>query len=174
MNSPHEPTVDDSTQVHREEGWAGTRSRSPRATGHTPVSSTVSHVTHRFLSTPSEPRVSSRFNVCQDSTTFVDSTTSTTRVPILTSKAWNEVWADGFDDQTEQESCAIAKMTAQCALYTGPVKICWTPWLYTVSECRVVGVLTWGFVCSNHYYKQTTPSAESYPDDVKYVSQVWA
>ena len=28
-----------------------------------------------------------------------------------------------------QESCAIAKMTAQCALYTGSVKICWTPWL---------------------------------------------
>ena len=39
---------------------------------------------------------SNRFNVCPDSTT------STTRVPILTSKSWNEVWANGFDDQTEK------------------------------------------------------------------------
>jgi len=32
--------------------------------------------------------------------------------------------------------------------------------LTTVSECRVVGVLTWGFVCSNHYYNAlaTVPS----------------
>jgi len=27
-------------------------------------------------------------------------------------------------DKREQESCAVAKMTAQCALYTGAAKIC--------------------------------------------------
>ena len=31
--------------------------------------------------------------------------------------------------ETEQESCAIAKMTAQCALYMGALKIFGTPWL---------------------------------------------
>ena len=29
--------------------------------------------------------------------------------------------------QTEQESCAIAKMTAQCAIYMGALKIFGTP-----------------------------------------------
>ena len=31
--------------------------------------------------------------------------------------------------QLRQESCAIAKMTAQCALYMGALKIFGTPWL---------------------------------------------
>ena len=35
----------------------------------------------------------------------------------------------GFRDY-EQESCAVAKMTAQCALHMGALKIFGTPWLY--------------------------------------------
>ena len=31
------------------------------------------------------------------------------------------------DNETKQESCAIAKMTAQCALYMGALKIFGTP-----------------------------------------------
>ena len=37
-------------------------------------------------------------------------------------------WLDSIEKQ-KQESCAIAKMNAQCALYTGALKIFGTPWL---------------------------------------------
>ena len=30
-------------------------------------------------------------------------------------------------EKAQRQSCAIAKMTAQCALYTGAVKICGSP-----------------------------------------------
>jgi len=114
---PNEPTVD-STQVHRVDGRTGTRSRSSWVTGHTPVSSMNSRVTstrhHTNLSRLQQVerlsrRTSHVFNTTSvDPTTSVDSTTSTTRVPILTFKSWNEVFADGFDDQT------VKRIPASC------------------------------------------------------------
>ena len=39
----------------------------------------------------------------------------------------------------EQESCAIAKMTAQCALHIGALKIFGTPW-------PLFSIFSWAFV----------------------------
>jgi len=35
--------------------------------------------------------------------------------------------SSNFDEIMQQESCAIAKMTAQCAIYMGALKIFGTP-----------------------------------------------
>jgi len=44
---------------------------------------------------------------------------------------------------TEQESCAIAKMTAQCALHMGAMKIFGTPWL---RPRPLFPIFSWAFV----------------------------
>jgi len=43
------------------------------------------------------------------------------------SLGWMMTVSHGLHVQTIQESCAIAKMTAQCALYMGALKIFGTP-----------------------------------------------
>jgi len=63
-------------------------------------------------------------------TNYTNDYLSATRVnrPIYTQRCIIIIVVDD-DANAKQESCAIAKMTAQCALYMGALKIFGTPWL---------------------------------------------
>ena len=125
MNSPNEAAVD------------STQSSPGGRTGWDEVTVSLSHRSHsrlvndfsRHAQVPLDTKrtscVSNRFNVCPDSITSVDSTTSATRVPILTSKSWNEIWANGFDDQTEKRIPANCCVTT--TFYLSRQQVFWRP-----------------------------------------------
>ena len=60
--------------------------------------------------------------------------------------ASNGLACAGFNTQ---ESCAIAKMTAQCALHMGALKIFETPWDSLTMPTALFPTFSWAFVLIN-------------------------